>query len=44
MRGSWHCKVPQAFAAGKAWMRKPMRAALEGAERAMGTYRATGGP
>jgi enoyl-CoA hydratase/carnithine racemase len=36
-------KKPQAFAAGKAWMRKSMRAALEQAERAMVTYRATTG-
>lgn len=36
-------KNPRAFAASKAWMRKPMRAALEEAERAMVTYRAAGG-
>ncbi|MEQ1775847.1 MAG: enoyl-CoA hydratase/isomerase family protein, partial [Burkholderiales bacterium] len=36
-------KLPRAFAAGKAWMRKPVRAALESAERAMVTYRAAGG-
>jgi len=36
-------KNPRAFAAGKAWMRKPMRAALEQAEREMVTYRAAGG-
>jgi enoyl-CoA hydratase/carnithine racemase len=36
-------KNPRAFAAGKAWMRKPMRAALEKAERDMVAYRAAGG-
>jgi enoyl-CoA hydratase/carnithine racemase len=36
-------KKPRAFAAGKAWMRKPMRAALEEAERAMVMHRAAGG-
>ena len=36
-------KKPQAFAAGKAWMREPMRAALEQAERGMVSYRAAGG-
>jgi enoyl-CoA hydratase/carnithine racemase len=36
-------KKPRAFAAGKAWMRKPMRAALEEAEQAMVAYRAAGG-
>ena len=36
-------KNPRAFAASKAWMRKPMRAALEQAERAMVAYRAAGG-
>ncbi len=35
-------KSPRAFAASKAWMRKPMRAALEAAEQAMVAYRATG--
>ena len=36
-------KNSRAFAAGKAWLRKPMRAALEEAERAMVVYRAAGG-
>ena len=36
-------KKPRAFAASKAWMRKPVRAALESAEQAMVTYRAAGG-
>ena len=36
-------KNPRAFAASKAWMRKPMRAALEQAERAMVSWRAAGG-
>lgn len=36
-------KNPRAFAASKAWMRKPMRAALEQAERDMVTWRAAGG-
>ncbi len=36
-------KNPRAFAAGKAWIRKPMRAALEAAECAMVAYRAAGG-
>jgi enoyl-CoA hydratase/carnithine racemase len=36
-------KNPRAFAAGKAWMRKPVRAALEDAERAMVQHRAAGG-
>jgi enoyl-CoA hydratase/carnithine racemase len=35
-------KNPRAFAASKAWSRKPMRAALEDAERAMAHYRSTG--
>ncbi len=35
-------KNPRAFASSKAWMRKPMRAALEQAEQAMVTYRAAG--
>ena len=35
-------KNPRAFAASKAWMRKPMRAALEQAERDMVTWRAAG--
>lgn len=34
-------KNPRAFAAGKAWMRSAMRAALEQAERAMVSYRST---
>jgi enoyl-CoA hydratase/carnithine racemase len=36
-------KNPPAFAASKAWLRKPMRAALEEAERAMVSYRAVAG-
>ncbi len=36
-------KNPRAFAASKAWMRTPMRAALELAERAMVDWRAAGG-
>ena len=36
-------KNPRAFAASKTWMRTPMRAALEKAERGMVTYRAAGG-
>ncbi len=36
-------KKPRAFAAGKAWIRKPMRAALEAAESAMVAYRTMGG-
>lgn len=36
-------KNPRAFAASKAWMHHPMRAALEQAEQAMVTYRAAGG-
>ena len=36
-------KKPRAFAASKAWMRKPVRVALESAEQAMVTYRAAGG-
>lgn len=36
-------KNPRAFAASKAWMRQPMRAALESAEQAMVAYRATKG-
>jgi enoyl-CoA hydratase/carnithine racemase len=36
-------KNPQAFAASKAWMRKPMRAALARAEQDMVAYRAAGG-
>ncbi len=35
-------KAPRAFSASKAWVRKPMRAALEDAERAMVTWRAAG--
>lgn len=36
-------KNPRAFAASKAWSRKPLRAALEHAERAMIQYRAAEG-
>lgn len=36
-------KAPRAFAAGKAWMRKPMREALDTAEQAMVEWRAAGG-
>ena len=36
-------KPARAFAASKAWLRKPMRAALEEAELAMVTWRAAGG-
>jgi enoyl-CoA hydratase/carnithine racemase len=36
-------KAPRAFAASKAWMRVPVRAALERAEHAMVTWRAEGG-
>ena len=36
-------KNSRAFAASKAWLRKPMRAALEAAEQAMVAYRAAGG-
>jgi len=35
-------KNPRAFAASKAWLRKPMRAALEQAEQAMVAWRAAG--
>ncbi len=36
-------KAPRAFAASKAWMREPVRAALEKAEQAMVAWRAAGG-
>ena len=36
-------KKPKAFSASKAWMRKPVRVALERAEQAMVMYRAAGG-
>ena len=36
-------KNPRAFAASKAWMRKPMRNVLEQAEQSMVAYRAAGG-
>ncbi len=39
----WMTKNPRAIAASKAWLRKPMRAALEQAERDMAAYRAAGG-